>query len=81
MSTTSTCPEQSGPSPNNNPGLYAPNVTVGMTGLTPHTNTSACTYDSGAPYFRYTSGKAYLVSVESSGPTCPHTAAAATSTI
>ncbi len=52
--------------------------TVSMTGLAPHKDTSACTYDSGGPYFRYSSGKAYLVAVESNGPSCPHTTAETT---
>ncbi len=47
--------------------------TVGVVGYLPQPTTSACLYDSGAPYFsepRY--GRPRLVSVESSGPTCPH---------
>lgn len=39
----------------------------------PATATSACLYDSGAPYFRTPVGAApRLVSVESTGPDCPH---------
>jgi hypothetical protein len=33
---------------------------------------TGCLYDSGAPYFTEHYGSAYLVSVESDGPTCPH---------
>lgn len=44
---------------------------VGVTGRAPARNTSACLYDSGAPYFRDIH-PATLVSVESSGPNCPH---------
>ena len=46
---------------------------VFVTGLTPAPDTSACPYDSGAPYFierRF--GRPALVSVESGGPSCPH---------
>ncbi|WP_242624137.1 hypothetical protein [Micromonospora kangleipakensis] len=36
-------------------------------------DTSACLWDSGAPYFREnTNGTQTLVSVESDGPPCPH---------
>jgi Trypsin len=41
-------------------------------GLAPHPTTSACPYDSGAPYFRMAWGTAILVSTEASGPDCPH---------
>jgi hypothetical protein len=48
--------------------------TVNVTGYAPYANTSACLYDSGAPYFtRPTTGAPLLVSVESNGPNCPHT--------
>ncbi|WP_329107662.1 trypsin-like serine protease [Micromonospora sp. NBC_01699] len=47
--------------------------TVGMTGLAPFPDTSACAYDSGAPYFSEDRRlKPTLVSIESGGPTCPH---------
>ncbi|MEV4625712.1 trypsin-like serine protease [Micromonospora sp. NPDC049523] len=47
--------------------------TVGMTGLAPFPDTSACAYDSGAPYFSEDRrGRTALVSIESGGPTCPH---------
>jgi hypothetical protein len=37
-------------------------------------DTSACPYDSGAPYFlECPDGSPVLVSVESTGPDCPHT--------
>jgi secreted trypsin-like serine protease len=47
-------------------------TTVGVTGYAPEPDTSACTYDSGAPYFVVRPGRAALVSVESGGPDCPH---------
>jgi secreted trypsin-like serine protease len=43
-------------------------TTLGVRGAAPEITTSACTYDSGAPYF---SGDE-LVSVEATGPDCPH---------
>ncbi|WP_372667604.1 S1 family peptidase [Amycolatopsis kentuckyensis] len=43
-------------------------TTVGVRGAAPEITTSACTYDSGAPYF--TGGE--LVAVEATGPGCPH---------
>jgi secreted trypsin-like serine protease len=47
--------------------------TVLVTGYSPARDTSACPYDSGAPYVRTPTGQApRLVSVESSGPNCPH---------
>lgn len=48
-------------------------TTLGVTGLAPAANTSACPFDSGAPYFQErTDGRMVLVSVESTGPDCPH---------
>jgi V8-like Glu-specific endopeptidase len=45
--------------------------TVMVTGHWPAPDTSACPYDSGAPYF--TEGATpLLVSVENNGPSCPH---------
>jgi secreted trypsin-like serine protease len=47
--------------------------TIGVTGFAPARDTSACPYDSGAPYFVERRGKApRLVSVENTGPDCPH---------
>jgi hypothetical protein len=48
-------------------------TTILVTGYQPSRSTGACAYDSGAPYL-YTSatGVVSLVSVESTGPTCPH---------
>jgi secreted trypsin-like serine protease len=47
--------------------------TVNVVGYAPYADTSACLYDSGAPYFRTPTGAApLLVSVESTGPDCPH---------
>lgn len=46
---------------------------VTVSGLAPASDTSACAYDSGAPYFTETDNVTpTLVSVESDGPTCPH---------
>jgi secreted trypsin-like serine protease len=48
-------------------------TTVGVVGYAPQPTTSACLYDSGAPYFvEPANGAPVLVSVESSGPDCPH---------
>jgi secreted trypsin-like serine protease len=48
--------------------------TVLVRGYSPGTDTSACLYDSGAPYMSTPPGAApRLVSVESTGPNCPHT--------
>jgi hypothetical protein len=48
--------------------------TVLVTGYSPARDTSACPYDSGAPYLRLVAGQApRLASVESTGPACPHT--------
>jgi secreted trypsin-like serine protease len=48
-------------------------ATVLVVGYAPAPNTSACLYDSGAPYFAELSGGALaLVSIESDGPACPH---------
>jgi secreted trypsin-like serine protease len=47
--------------------------TVNVVGYAPYQDTSACLYDSGAPYFSTRTGAPLLVSVESSGPDCPHT--------
>jgi secreted trypsin-like serine protease len=47
--------------------------TVGVHGYAPYPDTSACVYDSGAPYFLERPDSApVLVSVESFGPDCPH---------
>jgi V8-like Glu-specific endopeptidase len=48
-------------------------TTALVTGYRPSSNTSACPYDSGAPYVATSAGGApTLVSVESTGPACPH---------
>jgi secreted trypsin-like serine protease len=47
-------------------------TTLGVVGRSPSPSTSACPYDSGAPYFREQSGRTELVSIESTGPDCPH---------
>jgi hypothetical protein len=48
-------------------------TTVLVTGYRPAATTSACLYDSGAPYVATpATGAATLVSVEGSGPSCPH---------
>lgn len=47
--------------------------TMNVTGHSPARDTSACNYDTGAPYFaEYEAGHAALVAVESDGPACPH---------
>lgn len=49
-------------------------TTVNVVGYAPAADTSACLYDSGAPYFSTAPGAApTLVSIESTGPDCPHT--------
>ena len=54
---------------------------VYVTGYLPSTSTSACPYDSGAPYFAETAAGDVLVGVESDGPDCPHTAPETTSRV
>ncbi len=46
----------------------ATDVNLMVHGVWPRPDTSACSYDSGAPYF----AEGTLVSVESTGPDCPH---------
>ena len=47
--------------------------TIGVVGCAPASDTSACPYDSGAPYFAERSdGTATLVAIENHGPACPH---------
>ena len=46
-------------------------VTALVRGYWPYKNTSACPYDSGAPYWRGGSSPV-LVAVEKGGPSCPH---------
>jgi len=41
-------------------------------GLAPKPTTSACPYDSGAPYFRTVGSVSFLVGTEEDGPDCPH---------
>jgi hypothetical protein len=56
--------------------------TIGVTGRAPAPNTSPCPFDSGAPYFvepQY--GGPLLVSVESNGPSCPHSEEETTSRV
>jgi len=49
-------------------------TTITVVGHYPAADTSACLYDSGAPYFTTPKRAApQLVSVESNGPDCPHT--------
>jgi secreted trypsin-like serine protease len=51
-------------------------------GYAPAADTSACPYDSGAPYFvEAANGSASLVSVESDGPSCPHSQLETTSRV
>lgn len=57
-------------------------TTVNVHGLSPQPDTSACLYDSGAPYFVPTSGTTgRIVSVESDGPDCPHSTPETTSRV
>jgi secreted trypsin-like serine protease len=55
-------------------------TTVNVVGYSPSKNTSACLYDSGAPYFT-TGTTPLLVSTESNGPSCPHTSAETTARV
>jgi Trypsin len=55
---------------------------VNLVGYKPQATTSACLYDSGAPYFtRPRHGRPRLVSVESNGPSCPDTGPETTSRV
>ena len=55
---------------------------VMVVGFAPAPDTSACIYDSGAPYFsEQPNGSVALVSVESDGPPCPHSRQETTSRI
>lgn len=47
-------------------------TTVGVRGAAPAITTSACTFDSGAPYFVPEGKGGHLVSIEATGPGCPH---------
>ena len=54
-------------------------TTVLMTGYRPSATTSACPYDSGGPFVGVSAnGTATLVSIESTGPACPHRSAETT---
>lgn len=55
-------------------------TTVSVVGVAPKPDTSACVYDSGAPYFT-TGATPLLVSTESTGPDCPHTTAETTARV
>ncbi|HEY3505236.1 MAG TPA: trypsin-like serine protease [Actinocatenispora sp.] len=54
---------------------------VYVSGQSPSADTSACPYDSGAPYFAETVAGDVLVGVESDGPDCPHTTAETTARV
>ncbi len=57
-------------------------TTVGVAGSYPAADTSACLYDSGAPYFSTTAGAPpRLVATESTGPDCPHTSVETTARV
>ena len=57
-------------------------TTISVVGSYPPADTSACLYDSGAPYFTTPVGAApQLVSTESTGPDCPHTSAETTARV
>ncbi len=48
-------------------------TSIAVVGYHPEPDTSACLYDSGAPYFSTpTASRPLLVAVESNGPDCPH---------
>ena len=56
--------------------------TVLVVGFAPAPDTSACLWDSGAPYFSESAnGSAALVSIESDGPACPHSQEETTSRV
>lgn len=55
-------------------------TTVLVRGHYPHKDTSACPYDSGAPYWR-AGANPVLVSVEKGGPACPHSSDETTSRV
>ncbi|WP_409184007.1 S1 family peptidase [Amycolatopsis sp. VS8301801F10] len=54
-------------------------TTASVVGVAPQKDTSACSYDSGAPYFVAEGASGRLVSVESTGPDCPHSTPETTS--
>ncbi|HEX5993505.1 MAG TPA: trypsin-like serine protease [Jiangellales bacterium] len=55
---------------------------VMVVGHAPAPDTSACLYDSGAPYFSESAtGSVALVSIESDGPACPHSQEETTSRV
>ncbi|HWD05112.1 MAG TPA: trypsin-like serine protease [Amycolatopsis sp.] len=56
-------------------------TTLGVHGVAPAADTSACVYDSGAPYFLPAGTGGQLVSVETTGPACPHTSAETTARV
>ena len=57
-------------------------TTITVVGSYPAADTSACLYDSGAPYFTTPPGDApVLVATESTGPDCPHTSAETTARV
>jgi secreted trypsin-like serine protease len=56
-------------------------TTASVTGYYPARDTSACVYDSGAPYFTTSGSAPLMVSTESNGPNCPHTSAETTARV
>lgn len=56
-------------------------ATASIVGVSPQKTTSACSYDSGAPYFVPEGDSGRLVSVESTGPDCPHSTPETTSRV
>ncbi|HWD05111.1 MAG TPA: trypsin-like serine protease [Amycolatopsis sp.] len=56
-------------------------TTLGVHGVAPAADTSACLYDSGAPYFVASGRGGRIVAVESQGPDCPHADAETTSRV
>ncbi|MBB4687173.1 S1 family peptidase [Amycolatopsis jiangsuensis] len=56
-------------------------TTATVHGVSPAASTSACAYDSGAPYFVPSGSGGQLISVETNGPDCPHTSPETTSRV
>ncbi|RJQ90683.1 S1 family peptidase [Amycolatopsis panacis] len=56
-------------------------ATVTVHGVSPAADTSACAFDSGAPYFVPSGAGGQLISIETNGPDCPHTSTETTSRV
>jgi secreted trypsin-like serine protease len=55
--------------------------TVTVHGVSPSADTSACAFDTGAPYFVAAGAGGQLISLENNGPDCPHTSTETTSRV